>query len=231
MAGNRVILEQPGANKLVLVERLQNTGVEARVLCAPGVITILSDEFGKSLTRYEAAVCGFSHPAEMRAELYSQPLSGGSTYQVGVSEVFAGGITSRQFLDHAGLSSVEIEQLLAFHGLRNTSYLPCVDLPQAAQRQLRLIAALRSNTPVLVLRDPFAPIGSRWREFFARLILEDAMRTKRIVVCTRLAIPPLAWNNQRQVQTVDVGILAQQAVRKSRREHNSDAIALTKPAA
>lgn len=203
---------------LTIRRNLELPGAAVTVDCRPGTITILNDEHGGSIPKYCRALSSQAGEERFSLEL------GGLTYQasehtlVGFDRELPDSMSITQLLQQKGFRAEEIETIIDTYDLRPIHYLHCAQLPETAKRQVQLLCALRTSSEVLVLNDPFLPFNGRWREAFAALLREHVLSTKRVCVITNLSFGPKCWIEVPEIKTIDVGVLAERALKKAQEQ-------------
>lgn len=209
-------------SSLILHRCLEGVKASVRSSCPKGAITLLVDEGGADIGSYEILFLG-KRDGSVSALQGSQSYDFSAASLIGFNEVHSGTLTAPQFLESAGYSKDEIESILDFYDLRRTSYLHCSQLSETAARQLSLLALQRSNSDVWIMRDPFLPFSGRWREHFAKVLLDDAIQKGRTVICTRVSFVPQCWQQSGSLMSIDIGRMAEQARERALREQEMEA--------
>ncbi len=211
-----------GKGMAILSRSLPGIGPALRTNCPPGAVTLLADEGGADIGAYEAFFLG-TGDSSVFGHFGSEPWNAGQVAFDGFGAPLPAHLTAAGFLASAGYTSEEIDPMLDRFDLRRTSYLHCTQLSESSARQLSLLALLRSNANVWILRDPFLPFSGRWREYFAQLILDNIKQRDLTIICTRVSFIPQCWSRSTDVNVVDVGSLAEHARERARREQEAEA--------
>lgn len=207
--------DQKGAPNLLMLRRYLEKGkTSITTRCLPGIITVLQDEIGTALPEYMKRFAKKHTRETVIIELDGVALSDQSASFVGFDEKLPD-LSIPQYFLSCGINEEEIENVLQEFELKSQTILMCSQLSMTYARQVQLIAAMKSETPVIIMNDPFQPFNGRWREVFAELILQDCINRERIYVCTNLSFIPTHWNGKREIFTVDVGAAAERAVKKA----------------
>ena len=177
-------------------------------------ITILQDEQGATLPHIEAALLSKPTTESIFFELDGEHFDTNSVKFVGFSDEFPSETTIAAFMKGIGCSVEESEQLINDYDLSDLNYLTCAQLPATARRQLHLLAALKSDAKLIITKDPFLPFNGRWRETFAKLLLEKTNNGTSIVIFN-LSFAPQAWYGTNRILAIDVGKITQEAIDKS----------------
>ncbi len=203
-------------NGLLIKRFVEKRKGHARIVCAPSCVSVLVDREGGEIGRFEKALTGESQE-DFSLEFDGQPYEPHHVVHMGFSRVLPDNKTVPEFLASLGMDETEVRSALDFFDLAKSSYLYCTQISETAVRLLELTYALRSNARAFVIRDPFQPFNGRWREHFAKELLDDASKNSRILICTNVSFIPKLWEQCRDVQTIDVGRIVQQATLKVQR--------------
>ncbi len=205
-----------GSLPLLSIRRnLDLPGAVVCVDCKPGTITIFNDENGGSLPRYSRALANQKGEERFTLELGGREYQAGEQVLVGFDNDLPEGVSITEYLASNGFGPDEIESIIDTYELRSVHYLHCAQLPETAKRQVQLLVALHTLSPVLVLNDPFMPFNGRWRESFAALLYEHIRASNRICVIINLSFAPKCWLEKKDLQTLDVGVLADKVFKKT----------------
>ncbi|RIL11189.1 MAG: hypothetical protein DCC75_02805 [Proteobacteria bacterium] len=200
----------------LLIKRVLSTfQAVVNVECGPGRITILSDDSGTHIGQYQKALTS-EHTAErFMLELEGQPVNMREHAQAGFSDEFEEGISIAQFLTSKGFSSDEAAGMIQNYDLADISYLTCSQLPPSAKRQLHLLTCFRTTSKILVLNDPFQPFNGRWRETFAKLLLDHVKDTGHIAIIVNLSFMPKFWSEKPEVTETNLNLATERALQKA----------------
>ena len=205
-----------GSNKLVIKRHLAAKKAVTESVCAPGKITVLIDEAGDgALVAYKAALFGKKTEERFQFLLNDEPFVPTPEILVGLDQKLNDKMKIPEFLEHAGYSAAEADALLDRYDLRDVSYLSCGQLNATATMQLLLLRAMKNQSPVIIMDDPFLPFSGRWREHFGEKILEFTKNSDRILLVTNLSFVPQTWAKHDLISFCDVGKAADRAVRRA----------------
>ncbi|MDC0357569.1 hypothetical protein OAO01_02045 [Oligoflexia bacterium] len=191
-----------------------------KTVCFPGGLTVLTDEEGDGgLMPYTLALSG-QPLSQQGGERFTitwngAPLEVAEQTLVGFGEMLPSALSIEAFLLQAGYAKEELLSEMETYELDRINYLNCGQLSATATRQLLLLAALKADTPVLVLNDPFQPFNGRWRGHFAELLVKNAIEKQRVVLITGLSFVPQAWVKREELSYVDVGKAAVRAAKRA----------------
>ena len=210
-------MSETGSTHAILSIRrnLELPGATVAIDCRPGTVTVLNDENGGSIQKYCRALSSGVKEERFSVELGGKEYRPGDHIRVGFDSELPESVSITEFLQSKGFGAEEIENIINTYDLRSVHYLHCAQLPETAKRQVQLLIALHSTSPVLLLNDPFLPFNGRWREAFAALLLEHVERTKSICVITNLSFAPKCWLEKASIVTVDVGALAERTLKRT----------------
>lgn len=202
---------QPEPTRRLLFKRtLLNGKIIVRTECEPGSITVLQDENGADLPAYESFFYEKPGKERIQIEFNQRPIELNDVIRIGFTDSIPIDLSIQDYLASSGYTAGEVTSIITSYELDKVTYLPCAHLPIGPQRIVLLLAALRSPHPAMVLRDPFMPFSGRWREHFARLLLENSREANRVIICTNLSFVPQTWT-QDMMQYLDVGHAAEAA--------------------
>lgn len=208
--------------QLIADNTATNSNETARALikveCKAGYITVLSDKEGHSVKAYESAFLNQAADSKIEFELGSSKLKRSDYELIGFKERNQSELSIAQFLEHIGFNADEIHALISHYELNKVSHLLCSQLPNLAERQVLLLAASRTKLPLIVLNDPFQPFNGRWREAFALLLLERALKGDCAIICMNLSFLPQSWVTQERVKRCDIGALERRALERANEE-------------
>lgn len=180
----------------------------------PGGVSVLMDEDGGCIGNY-LKLLEQGDSSQVRFEVEGAPLAAEDILRVGFGDQFPENAGIPTYLVSIGVPQDSIKTVLEAYDLSRVSYLSCAQLPASAQRQLSLLAALRSPAPILILNDPFQPFSGRWREQFASELLENLRGTKRMMIVVNMSFVPQCWQEQPELQVIDVGKMEQEAIQRA----------------
>lgn len=207
----------------LIADKTSTTGNETaraviKVECKSGYITVLSDKEGHSVKAYESAFLNQAADSKIEFELASSKLKRSDYELIGFEERNQSELSIAQFLENIGFNADEIPALISHYELNKVSHLLCSQLPNLAERQVLLLAASRTKLPLIVLNDPFQPFNGRWREAFALLLLERALKGDCAIICMNLSFLPQSWVTQERVKRCDIGALERRALERANEE-------------
>jgi hypothetical protein len=196
---------------LLLTRFLDGGKIIVRTECQPGVVTVLQDANGTDLPAYEALFCRSPNTGRFTIEKNQKPIDLTQVPLIGFSDNIPASIYIKEYLSNANYSDQEIDAILKEYELDKVQYLPCAHLPIIPQRMITLLAALKTEHAVIVLKDPFMPFSGRWREHFASLLEQQAQVKHQVIICTNLSFVPQIWSQGNKMHYLDVGQAAEEA--------------------
>ena len=187
-----------------------------KTLCKPSRITVLIDESGDgALHPYTNAIAGKKTEDRFQFYLNGKPLESSDLELVGFGDKLPDDMSLQDFLIDSGYGETEVEKVIDEYDLRSSAYLKCGQVTSTIVRQLLLLRALKSESPVLALNDPFLPFNGRWRGCFAEKLVEHATETKKIILLVNLSFVPEVWIKNESISYIDVGKAAERARKKA----------------
>ncbi|MBN8548063.1 MAG: hypothetical protein J0M12_01980 [Deltaproteobacteria bacterium] len=192
-------------------------GAQARFECRPGELTILADRDGQDLGYFEQAFRASQQLTGIRILREDASVDLTSIERLGFEDRLGVNLSIPEYLRSIGLTEMEVENVLLEFDLDRVRYLSCSQLPLPAARQLQIFELLRRDWNILFLRDPFQPLNGRWREDFARRILEEVKRRSAIAIASSVSFTPQSWHKI-GICHIDVGQACAEATARAVRE-------------
>ncbi|MEZ4754672.1 MAG: hypothetical protein R3A13_10270 [Bdellovibrionota bacterium] len=187
-----------------------------KTICKAGKVTVLIDESGDgALVPYTNAVTGKKTEDRFQFFYDGKLINSNEMELVGFGEKLPEKLTLQEYLIEIGFERNELAKIISEFDLEQSSYLTCGQLNSTISRQLILLKALKSKSPIMALNDPFLPFNGRWRSDFAEKIQTHATDNGMVVLVVNLSFIPEVWTKNELIGFIDVGKAAERAKKKA----------------
>lgn len=175
------------------------------VNCPAGKITVLRESNAGDLDPYKRAFAGVPGAEKFTIEIDGQTMEMAKHSLIGFgNETRIPAKTVREFLS-ASANAAAVDSLLISFGLEDIADKNPSNISDCARRRLLILAACQDPSKVLVLNNPFEPIGSTWRERIAEMLASSGKASNRITLITALDFRPSCWIDNDTIQRIQLG--------------------------
>ena len=192
--------------KKLQIRRLSQSGeVISVVNCPAGKITVLRESNAGDLDPYKRAFAGVPGAEKFTIEIDGQTMEMAKHRLIGFgNETRIPANTVREFLS-ASANAAAVDSLLISFGLEDIADKNPSSISDCARRRLLILSACQDPSKVLVLNNPFEPIGSTWRERIAEMLASSGKASGRITLITALDFRPSCWIDNDTIQRIQLG--------------------------
>lgn len=181
--------------KCLEINRLTESGDNLKtVRCYAGRVTVFRARNTRELESYAKALCGRETQERFSVLLDGVTFNSSEHCVLGFSPVkFSEEVSVADLLLAQGIELPKLEGVLLEYGLGGLTKTKCALLNKEQSAAVSLLCAIFATNQVLILNDPFKDIESKWREKFAKTLIESSFSKMTIVVLVNLTYRPECW--------------------------------------